>query len=481
MKRKLILRDYQNPISDFAMSYDITVLALAPSGGKTEISIDVIERYIKANLNLRVLVLTHSTNILKDNYMDRLDNLEVSFTYSSDLNSEAQVHICLPHSEFKLKGRKYGLVIVDEAHENYFANRVQRILEDVKPEKQVLLTGSPSGFIKKGNYKIYTLGANQIPEEYLAKLQVELVVSDYKFSKELNSDYNVKNEYVFVKKQTESTLEAILLKLLDRLKLNLTASEFNEVNTINKVTKFVKSSWGSIYKKIGKTIIVCKRIEQANDINEILLKNGVNSILSHSELDEGENVQDFKDNKYDVLVVVNRAKLGYNDVDLMNIIDMSGTHNPDMINQIYSRVLRGNPDMQKYYLKITTKEYGMMDFTTACVNASLMLTDTKYLSTFNGDNFKGIKIPVIKKPIEVRDSSKKTKKNIDKNDSIKDTNKLVFPEYTNDVISMFKNIIHDIDKPVSIYKLITIQEVRGIITNQVVWTEEKILATIYGD
>jgi len=157
---------------------------------------------------------------------------------------------------------------------------------------------------------------------------------------------------------------------------------------------------------------------------------------------------------------------------LFNIIDMSGTHNPDIIYQIFCRVLRGTPDMSKYYLKVTTQEYGMMDFTHACVCAALMLTDHKYLSTFNGNNFNGIKIPVLKN---------KTGKTSSSGGKSKQNKKFVFPEFTNDVIDMFKNIIHNLDEPVSIYKLTTISEVKAMMSGRTVWTEEEIWASARGN
>jgi len=46
MKRDLILRGYQEPAADYIMNHHRTVLAVAPNGGKTEISIAVIERYL---------------------------------------------------------------------------------------------------------------------------------------------------------------------------------------------------------------------------------------------------------------------------------------------------------------------------------------------------------------------------------------------------------------------------------------------------
>lgn len=470
-KRLLILREYQNPASDFSMENDIAILAVAPNGGKTEISIHVLCRYLEMNPKSKILILTHSTNVLKDNYTSRLDELYLPFTYSTNFDPTCQVHICLPHSEHLIQG-EYDFILVDEAHENYLADRVQRIVKKINPKKQLLLTGTPSKFIKKGGYNIYTLAANAIPAEYFAKLQIELVASNYNWAKELNSDYEVRTQYKFETKDTQKTLESILLKLIERVRIGLSAEEFNNPGILAKL-----KSMAYVYKKLGKTIIICRSIKQAADVNLILKNNGVNSMVSDSETDiDSIEIANFKENKYDVLVVVDRARLGYSDENLYNIIDMSGSHNPNVLYQIFARVLRGNPNMQKYYLKVTTQEYGMMDFTHACVSAALMLTDNKYLSTFNGSNFNGIKIPVIKKP---------TKPNTNENRSSEGSktkkSKLIFPEFTNDVVDMFKNIIHNLDEPVSIYKLTTIGEVRAMLSGRELWTEEAILATIYGE
>lgn len=468
LKRVLQLRPYQVPASDFAIDTDIAVLALCPNGGKTEVSIDVIRRYLNLNPSRRILVLSHSTNVLKTNYVNRLDGLDLDFEYSTNFDPNCRVHVCLPHSEHLISGT-YDFLIVDEAHENYLEKRVQRIIKRIKPKKQLLLTGSPSKFIKKGGYKIFTLAVNELPEEYFAKLNIELVASNYNWAKSYNNDLEVKSDYKFETIDTKKTLETIILKLIDRVKKDLTAEEFNNPNIIAKF-----KSWAFTYKQLGKTMIICRSVNQARDVNNILISNGVSSMVSDYKSDkDSSEVDNFKNNKYDVLVVVDRARLGYSDDALFNIIDMSGTHNPDMIYQIFCRVLRGTPDMQKYYLKVTTQEYGMMDFTHACVCAALMLTDHKYLSTFNGDNFKGIKVPVInKKNIKI------TTSNGGKN---KQNQKFVFPEFTNDVIDMFRNIVHNLESPVSIYKLTTIREVKAMLSGRRIWTEEEIWASARGD
>lgn len=466
-KRELILRQYQSEPSDYALNNNVVVLALCPNGGKTEISIDVIKRYLNLNPEAKVLVLTHSTNVLKDNYTDRLNGLEEYFSYSKTFDTNCQVHICLPQSEHLITG-KYDFLIVDEAHENYLAKRVQSIVKKIKPSKQLLLTGTPSVFIKNGGYNIFPLAVNSISQEYFSKLQIELVASSYNWNNKHNQSLELKSDTTFSKEQTEKTLESIIIKLIERVKKGFAAEEFNNPNIITKL-----KSWAYTYKKLGKTMIVCKTIKQASDVNFILNKNGVNSMVSDYKSDKDSlEIRNFKNNKFDVLIVVDRARLGFSDDSLFNLIDMSGTHNPNVIYQMFCRVLRGNSDMKKYYLKVTTQEYGMMDFTHACVSAALMLTDNKYLSTFNGDNFNGIKIPTIKNP------SKKTSYSFTGNSE--KNKKFIFPEFTNDVIDMFRNIIHNLDKPVSIYKLTTINQVRATLAGRKIWTEDEIWSSAKG-
>ena len=473
MKRKLILRDYQIPAANFVLDNDISVLGLAPNGGKTEISIYALTELILKTPKLSVLVLTHSTNVLKTNYTERLDGLDVPFEYSTTFDNNVNVHVCLPNSEHLIK-KRYDVLVVDEAHENYLAARVQRIVEFTKPTKQILLTGTPSPFIKKGGYKIFVIAANDIPPQYSAKLQVELIATNYQWVKKFKSDLQIQKDASSDTKETRDALELILAKLFNRIKSRVSPEEFNNPSFLTKL-----KNWAFAYKKMGKTLIVCRSIRQADDVYDILLENKVNAGLSHSENDPNSLVlNDFKSNMYDVLVVVDRAKLGYSDDDLFNIIDMSGTHNPDMIYQIFSRALRGTPEDQKYYLKVTTQEYGMMDFTTACVSAALMLTDKKYKSTYDGTNFNGIRIPILK---QLRNTPTNGGNGGGGNGGKRKDSSFIFPEFTNDVIDMFKNILHNLDEPVSIYKMTTIGDVRAKLTGKTVWTEESILATIYGE
>jgi superfamily II DNA or RNA helicase len=206
MKTDIILRDYQQESFLFLKSdFEKLVLAMCPSSGKTETVIYYIDQLYKQNKNIKVLVLPHSTNVLLNNFYERLTQKNVEFSYSTDTSVDCNVHIILPQNNSKIKDQ-YDLLVVDEAHENYLAQRVQRIVNASKVKKQLLLTGTPSRFIKQGGFDIKAVAANTISDEYFAKLQIELVSSGYEITNEdYNDDENLRDNYTFTETDTEAT------------------------------------------------------------------------------------------------------------------------------------------------------------------------------------------------------------------------------------------------------------------------------------
>jgi superfamily II DNA or RNA helicase len=476
MKRKLILRDYQVPAEEHIKTSNKCVLAIAPNGGKTEISIKSIENFLTDNPNGKVLVLAHSTNVLLMNFYDRLLEIDVPFTYSKVLTDDTQVHITIPQNEDKIVNQ-YDYVIIDEAHENYLADRVPRILDKVRPQKELLLTATPSKFIAAKTYDIYAIAANEISDEWFAKLNLELVASNYNWTGNYNADQEVKKSFEFTEGDTEKTLEVVLDKLITRLKTGFKAKEFNHPSM---VTKF--KSWAFTYENIGKTMITCKTIKQAESTNKILQDKGVDSRVSHSENDKDSDIiVDFKNNEFNVLVVVNRGRLGYNDNDLLNLIDMSGTHNPDVIYQMFCRVVRGTPDIEKFFVKVTPKELHNMSRTHISVCAALMLTDRRYLTEYNGKNFGNWEIPVFRRRPTVTIEG-------DEDDVIvrrRRTNygKNYLPDFTHDIIDTMRDVLYDANNVASIYKMTTIREVRyelGHSTYRPPMTYEQLLESAMG-
>lgn len=465
------LFDHQKPAYKYMMSHDKCVIAMAPGGGKTVIGVKGIAEIITENPLAKIIIHAHNTNVIKDNWITQLTKFGVPFSTSFAPNH--QVHLCLPQNEKHIKGY-YDLYIGDEVHQNYLAEQIQRTITKItRPDgilKEWLFTGTPSKFIKKGGYNIDFLAMCDIPEENFAKLNFELVATNYNWIGQYNNDLELKSSCIMTKEQNEQALKDVIDRLIKRLKFGWSPKDYNFPGIISTL-----KTWAKTFVKLKKTLIACKRIEQATDIYNILKLNGVNVTLSHNQNDgNSKEIHDFKDGKYNVLVVVNRAILGYDDVNLYNVIDMSGTQSPDKIYQMFARVIRGTQDMTKFYIKVTTNEVGMKDLIQVCMNAALMLTHKKALSTYNGDNFDGIMVPIIK------ESKNKIKKVGDKKlVNIKKNGKLIFPEFTNDVIKLVKLVVADFNNQSSIYGMVTVGEVRSRLTgSNHAHTYEEILLSI---
>ena len=428
----ITLRNYQEEAVSFLNGNEgKLILAMCPSSGKTETIIHYLNEQYKINTNIRVLILPHSTNVLLDNFYQRLDLRNVDFNYSSDINDDVNVHIVLPQNHNKIVG-KYDLIIIDEAHENYLAKTIQGIIKKTQVDKEILLTGTPSKFIGNNDFKIHFVALSDLCELYTPKLRIDIIESDYDW----NGNYNeqtkeLKTSYKFTKESTEISLKKTFDFLLKR----------NNSDSVEK------------------TLIVCRNIAQSNYVKNYLTSIGFSSEISNSDNDkDSENVAKFKNNLIDILIVVNRARLGYDDADLINLIDISGTLNPNIIYQMFARLLRGTQDMKKYYIRLSSKNDDVYNSEIA-TSVALMLTHTNYIQVFNGKNFNAQDI-IVNSEFFI-----KSKKSLDKSSSKSKTlsKRKLFIDIQEDdkfdVINFFKQIIDKKEKNVGLYKFCKVSEV----------------------
>ncbi len=316
------------------------VLAGTPGCGKTVISQITINKYLEKYPNARILVLTHGQNLLKNQYLDCLDNpfVDINFNYGV-FKDNTQVKIGLPQGINKLDWDSVDLLIVDECHEFYLKKMVQDIIKKLKPKHQILLTGSPSEFnrLKKEgkNYAItYISGEELVSNNIFAAVDMDVVSVKFK-----------------------------------------------------KNTREVISTMFSHAKKDGqdlsKIMIAVKTISEAKNVAFYLRSIGRKVALSTCENDRKSiAVRDFKNNQYDTLVVVQRGILGFSDNNVTGLFDLRCSPDVDISNQLFARVLRKHPqNIRKFYYRCGVK--GTKDFNKQVV----MLHKIK--SMMRKDIFKG--------------------------------------------------------------------------------------------
>jgi hypothetical protein len=158
--------------------------------------------------------------------------------------------------------------------------------------------------------------------------------------------------------------------------------------------------------KGGKKLFICRDITHANVTSKYLTSLGVESFVSDSKSDADNQIADkFKSGQIQSLVVVDRMRLGYSDNNLYYTVDLSFTHNADTIHQMMSRSNRGTQLQNKFYIKVTNDRLNTL--TRVIVSASIALMKRDNLLAYNGKNFKGLQIPVVRQTSDSSSSDRK--------------------------------------------------------------------------
>jgi superfamily II DNA or RNA helicase len=394
------------------------VLAAAPCAGKTLISLEFIEGYLKRFPEAKILVLTHGTTLLKNQFLDYLEahtQLPAIEVYNMEDIAPSVVAVALPqtiHKQLKNMDNvsEIDLLIVDEAHEFYIgANKksttmVSKIIEKLKPKHQLLLTGTPAPFIEINQeckrFEIVPISLMSIMESdphenVIHSATIELATSACLYDDDqFNSTFDLKRDFNFTENEVSRDLVTALGRILDRLQ------SIARVNP--EVYNFTKA-FPMNFCDIDKTIVACKDIAHAEVVERELKRLGVNCLMSSSENDiESDNVEKFnKDNDIKILVVIKRATLGYNNHNVVNFVDLTGTRNPSRLYQMYSRITRVHPDKKsKLFLKIVSPLDAVSD--EYALTAALCLMDERWLMSFNGKNFGNLPVRKLKECLGVK-------------------------------------------------------------------------------
>jgi superfamily II DNA/RNA helicase len=400
-----IIGDSINPIKPW-------VVAIGTSGGKTfttAAKLEFLFKYGYLKNTDRVLIFAADKTILRGNFTEQFSfffkDVPASFSWREVTNSKelkqsindgVQVIIMLPqtvtHRALQLlKTVKWVWFVQDEAHRWYFKNHITKILNQIKPTYQFLLTGTPFKFnLRKDKFQIdYTPVRDMYEMGYLSDVTAQVLHS----SVELNQiDYvsllgNVKESKHLTNSEIEETLMIVLQQMIKKLKLPLKGYK-----SIHNVSKNALSVFG----KLQKTIIFTHGTSEADVVGKYLNDLGIKTLISHSNI-KGENPNDTfesfrSDIEVKILVAVNRGKEGFDFSELYNVIDMTYSQNFEVVMQIFGRVLRKNKEIpMKYFFKVAPKNTS--GYFVDWMNAMFMLFDNEWYSKFNGKNGFDIRIP----------------------------------------------------------------------------------------
>lgn len=375
------------PTQDFALlkikkdlqNHTLSLLSMCPGGGKTITSLIEIQKFAKNGK--KVLILAHGTNVLKSQWADVMTKYCIRF--GTTLKSKESIILTIPQSISQRLPEilKFDLLVVDEAHEFYFASSVQRIISRLKlGARQLLLTGTPSEFVKRGYAPIIISAVDVFKEGRLSDTYFGMIRGAQKI---LRKDYNAAHEVKGTFEEKEKDIRKTLMSAVRTL--------------TKKISKDEKISPREMFSHLEKTMIAARNINQATKIQDVLNRIGVHSIVSTSENDpNGVKIEEFKSvPDYKILIVVRRGILGFDMTDLACVIDFTGSRNINRIYQLYARVLRKHPkNKKKYFYRVCSSESPEIDI--LHMKAALCLANEDFISKFNGENLNGMLIPVKK-------------------------------------------------------------------------------------
>lgn len=361
------------------------VLSICPGGGKTLTAAAFAKKQKR-----KTLILAHGTNILRTQWVQRMG--EYGIEVSTDIDSDSDIVVQLPQSLYKKDLPQFDLVIVDEAHEFYFANMVKTVIKKAKPKKVLLLTGTPSRFIKHGILSTIISADRLVNEGYMSDVYWGLATTKEPIKR---SDYLTSGDLKQSKKftKTEETLENLVESIHKRL---------IGLNRFKPIVKNFDTFTSKIFTNLEKTMIACNSIEQANQVLRYFEKRNVKCFLSHSKNDiNSENIEQFRsDESIKILIVVNRGVLGFDMPDLVNVVDLTCSKNIDRIYQLYARVMRKSEKYNmKFFFKVVPE--GEMQLSKFYLQASLCLMREDFISRFNGKNLSSMEI-LVPKPVKKR-------------------------------------------------------------------------------
>jgi superfamily II DNA or RNA helicase len=418
----------------------IPIISSTVGSGKTFMAGGIMEEIISSEPDARILCLAEGQDVLrhqmsetvKEDYPS-LKHEIYTLTKASDIGKafNHKIVVTLPQT---IEGKKLPIgvkithLIVDEAHNRFSAKQMKGIISSLKPKKILLLTGTPSKFVRENKFKKkYNIIIKTMLDIYADSLKtgklifpksintyistIDVTRKDIDSISEIrNRDGNIKEEYhskIFTYKDelVEKALKGVFktqMELLGYTPNQLDSLFLNNswLNSLNIKTKELFN----VKKDLGKTLIVCYDIAFAEYIHDVLNGLGLTSLISTSKsyqknkddyYNVPQNIIDDFERKDDIkcLIVVNRCRLGFNMPKLQNIIDLTGSRNLDLIFQMFGRLCRvdeNNPNVIKNYYKIAfEKEYVIAR---ACMLSALSLVgDNMYI--YDGTNGKTLRIP----------------------------------------------------------------------------------------
>lgn len=312
----------------------VVCVAATTGFGKTEL----ICKLIADNPGVRFLILAHGQHVLRQNFTDRLMGkpelrdrvFELTDTRKIlKISRKQNVIVALPHSIHRHLSKldPFDYLIVDEAHEFYVSDpkvRGSRVMYDKilswHEGSEILLTASH--YILKDFPKVFYSREEALARGQIADVHISIQSSSFRLkSMKLYTDSGDLKTSVDVK----ASIREIVPHLVPK-------------NYPIIVARHSQKAADQLYEYLRKQKSFKGRVT-----------------VSHASNDEDSvNIDGFKRGRYDVLIVVQRAALGFDYPALATYLDATFSRSLTRIEQMMGRVARIAPKPRlKQFIKLS--------------------------------------------------------------------------------------------------------------------------------
>lgn len=392
---------YQKPLVENAYAALLkgkpVVLAGCPGAGKTRMALDLVTEYFFKDFpGEKALIMTHGQLLLRSQW-DLIVEGQLagdSLTHGvirtkSEANAEIAGHdiiLSIPQTVRNAKIDRVKLLVVDEAHQRYFSKEMEDIIKELKPEFILLLTGTPSVFLNNSEYFVLGITIEELLDlpGVMTDPVIEIVQTDYLYDLD---DYDQRSFKLKSRALPAEATYKTLDMMLPQLMLKLThADRANPEKYDMWGYQISEASWPHVSAALRKTMFACNNQAQAIAVKNYFDKHHVKAILSISKENDGaiELVEFMADDSVPIFIVVHRGTLGFNYVELMNVVDLTGTLNPNRIFQLLCRIVRPSalhPETKKLYIKGTTQ--AMAELTYFAMSFTVGLSTKKHYYSYS--------------------------------------------------------------------------------------------------
>jgi superfamily II DNA or RNA helicase len=246
------------------------IMACAPNAGKTRMAIRIADLFEKDFPNSNILFLTHGQILIREqwvNYFQKFfpENFEPTvIRKSKDLDKKrnlTNVLVGLPQTLKRIKGR-VDLLIVDEAHQRYLATEIQEIIKVLRPKHQLLLTGTPSLFIRQQGFQLVGITLSELlRKNIVGDPIIELASSTYSYDEEDYTKDGDVSKYNFQTIDTNATLNNLLTEIVKKM----SSKKRTDPESFKWCTETM--DWKTVLRGFKKTMFVCANQQHARDVH----------------------------------------------------------------------------------------------------------------------------------------------------------------------------------------------------------------------